>query len=69
MSQEFITPDDSNILKWIHEGTRNSGFAGLRGISIPTVAQPLVIGVRGNGSQQQATYGICQRKKNAPERS
>lgn len=26
-----VTPDDSDILKWIHEGARNSGVAALRG--------------------------------------
>ena len=40
-----------------------------RGINIPTIAQPLFIGVRGNRSPQQATYGICHRKKNALEPS
>lgn len=78
MSQEFMSPvppNDRDILQWIHEetvspqvtvwGSECEGWG--RGINVPMVSQPLFTGVRGDGSQQQATDGVCLRKKKASE--
>lgn len=67
-------PNDSDVLHWIHETVSPQGTVWAsecegwgRGLNIPVISQPLFTGVRGNGSQRQATDGVSLRKKKASE--